>query len=436
MTTSQKWTPTINDNMSPAETSVNMRLIWNTLNQHDQAIESVYSTASSSSSSSSSSSTTTVVSGVSSFNSLTGAVSYFPYLGVVNDQTGVVSYTAKDGDDGALVILNATSAIAVSLTSSLTAPWFSTFTNRGGYSVTFTPTSGTINGASSFVLLPGATTTIYYNSTNFYATVQLPISTLTNFGAVKPDGTTISISGGVLSATGSVATVNATTVNATTGNITDINSSGTDALGTVTASTLSSGSITDTGLSTAGYVTNTAAGLLGTVSQIPASGITTALASPPAIGGSSPGAGTFTTLAGNTNVYSPVGNIATVNATTVSASSKVQAGAFAGTGAATIAAGSTTVTGTSPSLAVYGSGVSGEIDFTVGTGPSASGVIATITFPTAYPSTPKAIIVGNGTALPSGSGFSWSTTTTTLVISCNAVLTASSYFKLEYILMA
>lgn len=67
---------------------------------------------------------------------------------------------------------------------------------------------------------------------------------------------------------------NLTTVNSTTANLTNINSSGTAALTTVTASTLSSGSVTDTGLIAAGYVTNTRAGILGTVATIPNSGLT------------------------------------------------------------------------------------------------------------------------------------------------------------------
>jgi len=103
-----------------------------------------------------------------------------------------------------------------------------------------------------------------------------------------------------------------------------------------------------------------------------------------------------------------------------------------GAGSATITAGSTTVTGTSPSLAVYGSGSAVEVDFTVGTSPSASGVIATINFPYTYPSTPKAVIVANGTNLPTG--LSWSTTTSTLVLSCSSTLTAGTYYKMIVII--
>lgn len=103
-----------------------------------------------------------------------------------------------------------------------------------------------------------------------------------------------------------------------------------------------------------------------------------------------------------------------------------------GAGSATFTAGSTTVTGTSPSLAVYGSGSAVEFDFTVGTSPSASGVIATIKFPYAYPSTPKAVVVPNGTSLPTG--LSWTTTTSSLVLSCSSTLTAGTYYKMMIII--
>jgi len=470
----QTFYPKVESSIEPS-VQRHLQMIYKALNNHAQAFEYVKANGTTTSTSSSSTSTTTATTTTAS----TVVSSSLPGLGTRNNQTGNTSYTTQTADNGALVIFNDASPVAVTLNATVSTPWMAFITNFGAGVVTLTPSSGTINAGASLSMAQHETSIVVFDGSNWWtsdllilaqtiasvshewlnsydastglftqtqpaftdisgtaAPSQLPAATTSSLGAVEPDGTTISVSGGVISATGSFSTVSATTVNATTGNITDINSSGTSALATVTASTVSSGSVADTGLSTAGYVTNTAAGVLGTVAQIPASGITTALASPPAIGGSSPAAGTFTALAGNTSVYSPVGNLTTVNATTVSASGKVQAGVFAGTGSATITAGSTTVTGTSPSLAVYGSGASGEIDFTVGTSPSASGVIATITFPTTYPSAPKAIIVGNGNALPSGSGFSWTTTTTELVISCNAVLTGGNFYKMEYILMA
>jgi len=118
----------------------------------------------------------------------------------------------------------------------------------------------------------------------------------------------------------------------------------------------------------------------------------------------------------------------------VTSTGTVSAANFAGSGAPTSAVGAATVVGTSPSFAVYGSNSSGEIDFTVGTGTSAAGTIATITFSTAYPSPPKAVIVGNGTAVPTGLG--WSTTATTLTLTCTGVLPAGGFYKLAYMLIA
>jgi endoglucanase len=315
----------------------------------------------------------------------------------------------------------------------------STITSTGTFSISLA--SETANYA--FLAPDGAagTPTFRAITSNDIATALASSPAIGSSTPAAGTFTTLSANTSVYSPIGNLTTVNSTTVNST-----NISSSGTDSLGTVTSSALSSGSVTDTGLTVAGYVTNTSAGVLGTVSEIPVAGITTALASPSAIGSSTPSTGAFTTLSANTSVYSPIGNLTTVNATTgnittisgtsISESGSITGADFVGTGSATIVAGSTTVTGTSPSLAVYGSGASAEIDFTVGTSPSASGVIGTVTFPTAYPSSPKAVIVGNGTALPSGSGFSWTTTTTTLVLSCSSTLTAGTYYKLIFILIA
>lgn len=142
------------------------------LRQHDNAvtdletaipilttrIDSLEKAAASSSSSSSSSSTTA---GVASFNGETGAVSYFPDLGSVDDQTGVTSYTIQTQDSGAFLIFNDASSISVSLNPVLQAPFIVFAMNMGTGTVTFNATSPqTINsyfgiGAASFDLLPG-----------------------------------------------------------------------------------------------------------------------------------------------------------------------------------------------------------------------------------------------------------------------------------------
>lgn len=365
----KKW-PTLDDNPSSAEVAVNLRRVFNTLNDHDQAINTMYANGTSSTTTTiaetttaTSSSSSSTSSGVTSFNGSTGDITFFSNLGSVDNQTGITSYTTQTTDNGALLIINDSSAVAITLNFNVSAPWYTTIYNMGTGTATLTPSSGNVNGTTSVLLYKGSFTLVFFDGANFWATL-IPIATTSQFGLVMPDGTTIDISSGIISVP--------------------------------TATTL----------------------LLGLVKP---DGTTITIS-----GGVISATGNFTTI-----------NVTTINTTTLSASGTVQAGSFAGTGTPTITPGSTTVTGTSPSLAIYGSGASGEITFTSGTGATGSGVIATVTFPNAYPSAPKAVLVQNGTVVNSlSNAISWTTTTTTLAISVSWVLASNDYYKFNYILMA
>jgi hypothetical protein len=173
-------------------------------------------------------STTVVESGVSSFNAETGAVVYFPSLGIVNNQTGAAAYVTQTQDNGALIVLSNAGAIAVSLNFTVTAPWFTTIANQGSGTATLTPTQGTINGAGTFSIAGGTFAGIYFDGANWWAfeppsgggvtavTGTAPIvssggttpaisinpATSSTFGSVKPDNTTITVAAGVISAVG------------------------------------------------------------------------------------------------------------------------------------------------------------------------------------------------------------------------------------------
>lgn len=143
----------------------------------------VNSLSSSGGSSSSSSTATMVVSGVSSFNGATGAVSFFPSLGGIQDQTGQTSYTLQQADSGTLLVLNDSSPVAVGLNPAIVKPYFLWAMNLGSGTVTFTPTTpATINyygniGATSMPLLPGCMALIQYDGTNWNAaTVQVSVT--------------------------------------------------------------------------------------------------------------------------------------------------------------------------------------------------------------------------------------------------------------------
>jgi hypothetical protein len=88
-------------------------------------------------------------------------------LGTLNDQTGATSYTTQTQDAGALLVLNDASPVAVSLNSTVSAPFALFITNKGAGTVTLTPTSGTINGGGSLALLTNQTIWVVFSSPNW-----------------------------------------------------------------------------------------------------------------------------------------------------------------------------------------------------------------------------------------------------------------------------
>lgn len=93
--------------------------------------------------------------------------SNFPGLGAIRDETGSTAYTNLQADNGILLILNDASAVAVTLDSSMVTPYFLFSTNGGTGTVTYTPTSGLINGAASWVLPEGGLFLIAFDGVNW-----------------------------------------------------------------------------------------------------------------------------------------------------------------------------------------------------------------------------------------------------------------------------
>ncbi len=126
-----------------------------------------------------SSSSTVFTSGVTSFNTQTGAVLFFAPLGTVSNQSGETAYTTEGTDAGALIVLSDASAIAVTLSTTVMAPWFAVVSNAGAGTATLTPESGTISypgnpGATSMPLGPGALAIVYFDATDFWAGTTPP----------------------------------------------------------------------------------------------------------------------------------------------------------------------------------------------------------------------------------------------------------------------
>lgn len=89
----------------------------------------------------------------------------------VNNQSGATSYATQASDNLALVVLSDASPIAVSLASQ--QPPFALFaTNMGAGTATFTPATGTINGAGTFLLAKNQTALIAFDGTNWWGSAS------------------------------------------------------------------------------------------------------------------------------------------------------------------------------------------------------------------------------------------------------------------------
>lgn len=117
-------------------------------------------------------STTTTVINETVVGSSGGGSSSANYIGTVNNQSGETSYTTLNSDNGALLILNDGSAIAVTLDSTTAVvPYFFFITNFGAGTATLTPSLGTINGGASFSLPQNFLSVVVFDGTNWWASV-------------------------------------------------------------------------------------------------------------------------------------------------------------------------------------------------------------------------------------------------------------------------
>lgn len=153
-----KWWP-------PGEMTMNERLLFNAINDHDQAITTLATNGVSSTS------VTTVITGAAGGGSgpTPPPPNPFPGLGSVDNQTGVTAYTTQNIDNGAQIRLGDASPVAVTLNSALVTPYFTTLSNEGPSTVTATPSTGLVNGLASITIPAGSWVTIYFDGTNWEA---------------------------------------------------------------------------------------------------------------------------------------------------------------------------------------------------------------------------------------------------------------------------
>lgn len=126
--------------------------------------------------------------GVSDFNSATGSIVYFPQFGTVNNQLGNASYETQQSDNGAKIIVGDSSAVAVTLSNSVTAPWFTIIDNDSSAIATLSPGVGSsLFGEQT--ISPGGFGIIFYDGSDFWCGAA---------ASVQPDEVTIGIDSGVI----------------------------------------------------------------------------------------------------------------------------------------------------------------------------------------------------------------------------------------------
>lgn len=112
--------------------------------------------------------TNETVTGVTSFNSLTGAVLYFPGLGYVNNELGIPSYTPVQGDAGKKILMGDSSPVTVTLNPAMTVPWFAFIGNDSSSTVSLVPDSGAVvNGLTE--LYPGGLAVVFLADSTFWS---------------------------------------------------------------------------------------------------------------------------------------------------------------------------------------------------------------------------------------------------------------------------
>lgn len=171
-----KWWPSVPDSPTPEQTALHTRQIFNGLNDHDQAITTLKqqltaATFAMAAAATEESSSTTA--GVTSFNTLAGNVTYFPYLGHVNDQLGNPAYTTQATDNGAKIIVGDSSVVAVTLNAGVGTPWFTIIDNDSSSYATLTPSAGTLFGAQR--IPPRAFGVVYFDGIFFWCGAAPPI---------------------------------------------------------------------------------------------------------------------------------------------------------------------------------------------------------------------------------------------------------------------
>ena len=146
--------PPLSSNATMADVAGAIKTAFDGLTIHEQAFAALPAQIAAQSKAAATEAVTQYVSnetatGVTSFNSLTGAVIYFPGLGYVNDQLGETTYAPVPSDNGKKIIIGDSSAVTINFDSGITAPWFTIIDNDSSAVANLYAQTGELYGAQT-----------------------------------------------------------------------------------------------------------------------------------------------------------------------------------------------------------------------------------------------------------------------------------------------
>ena len=169
---SQRYVPTLTEHSSMGDVAREVATAFGGLTVHEQAFAALPSQIASQAAAAATAAVEQIesqnTSGVTSFNSTTGAVIYFPNLGRVNDQLGNTLYLTQTSDAGQKIVVGDSSPVTVLLNSGVTLPWFAFIGNDSSATATLTTDSGaTINGLTS--IYSGGFVVVFFDGATFWS---------------------------------------------------------------------------------------------------------------------------------------------------------------------------------------------------------------------------------------------------------------------------
>ena len=164
---------TLNENSTIGEVVDKLKTAFDGLTVHEQAFAALPAQLASQATAAATQAVTEIISqetvtGVTSFNSQTGAVIYFPNLGTVNNILGDSSYTTQPSDAGRKIICGDSSNVYVTLNRGVGVPWFTIIGNDSASNVFITASSGAgFHGLNE--LYPGGVALVFYDGSTFWS---------------------------------------------------------------------------------------------------------------------------------------------------------------------------------------------------------------------------------------------------------------------------